>query len=146
VASTDWIVPGSTIYLDANIVVYFIERRDALQQGVIDILQAAVAAECRFVANEMVAAECLFGVFRSRRNWLIGAYETFFTESPLLMLTPIDGKLLLRAALVGATAGFALIDATHVVSAQDAGAAHLLTNDRRLRSHEGIKVVQLADL
>jgi predicted nucleic acid-binding protein len=146
VARTDWIQPGSLIYLDANVIVYFIERRDALQEKVADVLRDGVASGCRFVVSEAGVAECFFGVFKSGSSELLRAYEAFFREATLIELVNVDGPLLMRAARLGAGAGLKLLDAAHVVSAIEAGATHLLTNDQRLSQTQAVAIVQLAEL
>ncbi len=64
-AKTDWIKPRGLIYLDANVIVYFIERRDDLQKKVGDVLSAGAAAGSRFIVSEAGVAECFYGVFKS---------------------------------------------------------------------------------
>ena len=145
-ARTDWIQPESLIYLDANIIVYFIERRDALQEKVADVLRHGVASGCRFAVNEAGLAECFFGVFKSESRELQRAYEAFFRETTLIDLLGVDGPLLMRAARLGASAGLKLLDATHAVSAIEAGASHLLTNDGAMERTPGLAVVLLSEL
>jgi predicted nucleic acid-binding protein len=146
VTDTGWIAPGSLIYLDANVIVYFIEQRDALQAKVAEVLVAAVAVGCRFAVNEAGVAECFFGIFKTGSVELEQAYRAFFAEKALIDIREVNGPLLLRAARMGAEAGLKLIDATHVVSAIEAGATHLLTNDRAMVAWEGVGVVQLGEL
>lgn len=143
---TDWIRPNSLIYLDANVIIYFIECHDELQAKVTDVLRAATAANCRFATNEAGLAECFYGAFKMNSAPLQAAYSAFFGEAALIELTPVDGPLLLRASKLGAGAGLKLLDASHVVSATEAGAAHLLTNDGTMTRGAGVEVVQLGDL
>lgn len=145
-ARTDWVRPGGRIYLDANVIVYFIERQDRLQRSVAEVFAAGAHAGCRFVVNEAGVAECFHGVFRIGSADLEDRYRRFFADPMLIETSPVDGRLLLRAARLGAAEGLGLVDATHVVSALECGATHLLTNDRRMRSPVGIEIVQLGDL
>lgn len=145
-ARTDWIAPGGLIYLDANVVVYFIERRDAVQAKVADILRAAVAAGCRFAVSEAGVAECFYGVFKLESDVLEQAYAAFFEEAALISICVVDGPLLMRAARLGAREGLKLLDASHVVAALEAGASHLLTNDKAMGATAAIPVIQLSAL
>lgn len=142
-AIVDWIEQGSRIYLDANVIVYFIERRDRLQQMVADVLAAGAQAKCRFVTSEAGVAECLYEAFKIGSAELEDRYRRFFGDDTLLDVTPVDGGSLVRAARFGAEAKMKLLDALHVTSAIDADCRHLLTNDDGMTGKGRMDVVRL---
>ena len=136
----------STLYLDANILVYFIEGAPDLRARF--RLVFAQAGECgiALATSEMTIAECLRGAFRRRDRALVDVYRSLLGRDDLLHLVAVDVEVLTAAAKLAASCEIKLIDAIHVASATRANCQALLTNDQRLRAPEEVRVLRLDHL
>jgi predicted nucleic acid-binding protein len=140
------IAQARQLYLDANLIIYFFEREDDLQEKVALIFSQAVLAGTPIVVSEIGVAECLYGAFRLQSEALENKYREFFYDLPLIRVEPVDGEKLIAAAALGASKGLKLVDAVHFAAAVKTGCDVLVTNDRRFRSSHGVTIVQLGDI
>jgi predicted nucleic acid-binding protein len=140
------IAEARQLYLDANLIIYFFEREDVLQEKVALIFNQAVLAGTPIVVSEIGVAECLYGAFRLQSEALENKYREFFYDLPLIRVEPVDGEKLIAAAALGASKGLKLVDAVHFAAAVETGCDVLVTNDRRFRSSHGVTIVQLGDI
>ena len=137
---------AASIYLDANIIIYYMERDDELQQSVGQIIAKSVADGVSLFISEIGIAECLYGTYRPGREELSQKYIELFHEIALFSIIPIDGQRAMAAAKLGAEKGLKLVDAIHFVGAIETGSSVFLTNDARFKSSHQIEVVQLRHL
>ena len=140
------IAAASKIYLDANCIISFIERSDAFQQKIAELIRFATDQELGLACSEIGIAECLFGAFKFKSDDLAGVYHELFYDIALFELGPIDGERAIVAAQLGAEKSLKLIDALHFLCAIDMQCDVFVTNDERVHSSHGIKVVYLKDL
>jgi predicted nucleic acid-binding protein len=134
-------LPASPVYVDANIVIYYVERDDDLQRRIRARLAACADQGVRMVMSEVGQAECMYGAWRLESPVLEDAYRRFFDEVRLIDLIPITSAGLLDAARLGAQKQLKLIDAVHFHAAVETGCGTYLTNDRRIRGSHGVEVV-----
>ena len=134
------------VYFDANALIYFIEGAEKFQNKVEKLFRRFVEAGAFFITNEIAAAECLFGAYRSKRADLEGHYRKLLFETGVFEVAPISFSLLDNAAKTGAALGIKLIDATHVCAAIDHGCDALVTNDHRIRAGAGLRIIRVSDL
>jgi predicted nucleic acid-binding protein len=143
---TSKLPPARVLYLDANLIIYYFERDDALHDSVASLLSQAILDETPIMVSEIGVAECLYGAFRLQSAELEAKYREFFYELPLVKLIPVDGEKLIAAAALGASKRLKLVDAVHFQAAVECGCDVFVTNDRRFQSSHGVTVVQLGDL
>jgi predicted nucleic acid-binding protein len=134
----------SKLYVDANILIYFIEGNAEFQAMVARVFAEADARGAVLVTSEMSIAECLHGPFKRGDAPLVETYRAFFKDEELIALAPIVVPVLDLAAQVGADLGLKTVDAIHVASAMSAGCDALLTNDRGMRATEPLAIRQLS--
>lgn len=134
------------VYLDANIVIYILERPRAYE-AVMDEFMAAVA-ERRFtcITAELTATGVLAGAAKSGDDKAIERCLEFFESGDIVELARTERTAFLKAGLLRARSHITMPDAIHLMTALDCGAHIFLTNDKRLRSIKGIDIVQLQDL
>lgn len=140
------LIGASRIYLDANCIIYFIERTDELQGKVAKVIQFAGENDRHLVCSEVGVAECLYGAFKAKSRELEAAYKEIFYDLGLFELCAVDGDRVKAAAKIGAEKGLKLVDALHFVAAMEMECEIFVTNDERFRSSHGVEVVQLKDL
>ena len=101
-----WLDQTSRLYLDSNIVIYYVQGNDDRQKQVDGLLADALSCDIELFANEIVVCECLYGAYRLGRPEVEEAYRTLFFESGLVTVVPADFVCLMRqraSALPGAS-------------------------------------------
>ncbi len=137
---------GARPYLDANIIVYAVERYAAFA-AVLEVLAADMdAGKLVSVTSALTLAEVLVKPYELGRPELVQAYENFLEPDAGLHLEPIGHAVLRRAAQLRAQTRLRLPDAIHAATALHAGCTSFLTNDRAVKSIEGLPVRLLSEL
>ncbi len=134
------------VYFDANALIYYIEGAEEFQSRIEKLFRHLVQAGARLVTNEIAAAECLYGAYRSKRADLEVHYRNLLFETGAFEIAPVSFALLDSATKTGAALGMKLIDATHVCAAIDYSCDALVTNDHSIRTGEGLRIIRVADL
>jgi len=120
------------IYLDANIIVYIVERRSRYYEALLPVLQTAREGATRLFSSQLSLMECLVFPLRSGNQSLIADYYRLLFESDLV-LQPITLEILQQAALLRAQyPSLRTPDAIHWATAQALEVDYLLTNDASL--------------
>jgi len=134
------------IYIDANIVIYFLEGENENQERATALFRYAAENEIPLMTSEITIAECLYGVYRSGRDALKEDYTQLFYGVAPFHFIPVERRIAERSAEVGAKLKLKLIDAIHFESALEVGCDVFVTNDKGIKSTDSLKVVQLSDL
>jgi len=137
---------ASRLYLDANTLIYFVERADAFQAKIAEAVAWAVNSGTPMVVSEVGVAECLYGAYKLRSAALEARYLEIFDDIALFEIAPIDGERLRAAARIGAQKGLKLVDALHFLAALESQCDVFITDDARFRSSHGIEVVYVKHL
>jgi predicted nucleic acid-binding protein len=136
----------SRIYLDANIIIYFFERTDALQQKIGSIIADASESNVSLYVSDIGVAECLYGAHKAKSEILAQKYNEAFYDIAFFNLVPVDSERIITAAKLGAEKGLKLVDATHFLAAMEMSCEIFLTNDRRFQSSHNVQVLQISEL
>ncbi len=136
----------SRIYLDANILIYAMEKDD--EPGILARRWLMQAERGRMAAmtSELSLAEVLSHPIRHGNHCLISGYERLLESRPSLVVLPVDRPVLMKAAAIKARLGSLLPDAIHVATADVSGCEAFLTEDHRLKVPGGLRKVALADI
>ncbi|MBI1867414.1 MAG: type II toxin-antitoxin system VapC family toxin [Methylocystis sp.] len=135
----------SKLYVDANIIIYFIEGNAEIQSVVGRVFVDADGRGIPLVTSDISIAECLHGAYKRKNEQLLELYRSFFADDELIALAPVTASILDLSAQIGADYALKTIDAIHVASAIGLGCDALLTNDKGLRAPKQLAVNQLAD-
>ena len=133
------------VYLDANAIIYSIEKRPGYAQLLQPVWQAAQTAPIEIVSSELVLMECLVGPLKAGNSGLASAYEQLF-QQPRTRLLPISKAILRQAALLRATTKLRTPDAIHAATAQEVSCTLFVTNDAGFRGLSSLPLVVLDDL
>lgn len=83
----------SKLYMDANCIIYFVERSDALQQKISDLLLYAAEHSIGIGCSEIGIAECLYEAFKLGNPALEATYhEIFYDIFPSLSFAPLTAS------------------------------------------------------
>lgn len=133
------------VYLDANPVIYSVERHLVYGPLLEPLWRAAKANTIEIVSSELVLMETLVGPLKSGNTTLAHAFEQLFRQ-PRTRLLPITQAILREAARLRATTRLKTPDALHAATAHDAGCVLFVTNDAGFRGALSIPLVILDDL
>ncbi|HTG34323.1 MAG TPA: PIN domain-containing protein [Thermoanaerobaculia bacterium] len=138
-------IGAGPVALDSSIFIYYIEENPQYLQLVDPIFEAITEGRLEAVTCALTLLETLVVPLRTGNEVLARQYERFLTRSQGLHLVPIDSGLLRAAAHVRAVARLKTPDALQVASALSAECPTFLTNDGRIPSMPGLRVLQLED-
>ena len=133
------------IYVDANVVIYTVEKHPRYSPA-LRPLWSAVAADQRVIVSELILLETLVGPYRAKDSQLAADYETFL-RLPGVELVPISPSILREAArLRSQWPRLRSPDAIHAATAFSRSAVCLLTNDFGFRNISGLIVTVLDEI
>jgi predicted nucleic acid-binding protein len=136
---------GAT-YVDANVVIYTVEKHPRYAPVVRPLWIAADAGAARVFTSELVLLETLVGPYKAGAVQLAADYEAFLSL-PAIQLVPISQSILREAARLRATIPrLRTPDAIHAATARLHGVATFVTNDMGFRSVPGLNAVVLDDI
>jgi len=134
------------LYVDANIIIYFVEGDEAHQKMADALFEYAEENDIALITSEIAVGECLYGAYKRERIESVERFETLFEEVGIFHLVPVEMEIVKRAAQLGARHRFKLVDAVHVASAIETECDAFITNDKAIRSIPDLAVVQLSEL
>jgi predicted nucleic acid-binding protein len=127
------------VYLDTNIVIYFVERNPTWWPKVTARLARFRASKEEFAVGDLSRAECLVGPFKAGNEVLEASYRAFFAD-PDIRVLPMTAIVCERAARIRAVYRYDLPDALHLATAVEHGCGLFFTNDGRLARCKEITV------
>jgi len=142
VGLTDDLRPGP-VALDTAVFIYFIEEAPRFLPIVKPVFAAIDRGDLEGVTSGLTLLEVLVAPYRAGNFRLAERYEALLTRSRGLRLIDIDRPLLRSAALLRATVRLKLPDAIQIAAALAARCLVFLTNDRKIPSVPGLKILQL---
>ena len=132
------------IYLDANSVIYSVEKHPVYWLLLQPVWAAVNSTLVEIVSSDLVLMETLVGPFKSGDATLAAAYENLFKQ-PKTRLLPITHAVLREAAHLRATTKLKTPDAIHAATARQAGCTLFVTNDAAFRGLAGVPAAVLDD-
>jgi predicted nucleic acid-binding protein len=130
------------VYLDANVFITAFEQTGARSDHAWWILEAVEEGEIAGATSEISLAEVLVKPMERGATDLASAYDKMIATGPNFEVLPVRRDILTTAA--GIRAGrpsVRLPDALHIASAMALGCTFFVTEDRRLRVPEGMKLL-----
>ncbi len=126
-------------YIDSVIVIYFLERADALHARAAGWLAGFQAAGDHLAITDLSRLECRVGPLKSGDTLLLAKYDGFFAL-PDVHLLRLTTAVYDRATAIRAAYNIKTADALHLAAAVEHGCDSFLTNDTRLSRFAGIPV------
>jgi predicted nucleic acid-binding protein len=126
-------------YLDANIVIYFVEQHTTWGPKVKARLQTLRAAGDDVATSDLSRLECLVAPYAKSTAKLIADFASFFSN-PDVHVFPLPTPVFDRAAKIRARHRYSALDSLHLAVAVDTGCGLFLTNDVQLAKFPDITV------
>jgi predicted nucleic acid-binding protein len=127
------------VFLDSNVVIYYIECDPYWGPKVEDRLRKIAADKDMLATSDAVRLETLIGPFQSGDTAVLADYQKFFNSSGIQML-PVTAAVWEQAARIRAGFKLPVLDSIHLATAIEHGCGLFLTNDLQLANFEGMKV------
>ncbi len=137
--------PNGLVYLDANSIIYTVEKHPDYSPLLMPLWLAAQAKTLQIVTSELTLLECSVGPLKRNDAALLQDYQLALLGTEIRLL-PVTQSILLDAAKLRATVNLKTPDAIHGATAVQAGCSLLVTNDAAFRRVAGLSVTVLDDL
>ena len=138
----DDLLQSQRVYLDANVIIYLVEKNSDYHGLVHQILRELRLEGVDLISSELVVSECLMGAVRRDNEAVLLAYERFFDGDRFgIELQPVSARVLWTAPQVSVDFKLDLPDALHFATALDQGCDAFLTNDKGFTDGEPFPIV-----
>jgi predicted nucleic acid-binding protein len=129
--------------VDTAAFIYFIEAHPTYLPSLRPLFDAADREVLTIVTSAVTLLEVLVVPYRAGNQPLAQRYEALLTRGRGVILREIDRSLLRAAAQLRAVAGVRTPDALQLSAALAEGCTTFVTNDRRLPSLPGLRILLL---
>jgi predicted nucleic acid-binding protein len=132
-------------YLDANSIIYRVERVNPFYHLFDPIFEAAEIGSLRIVTSEVSLLECLVKPVRERDSALQALFRRVLAGTRETTLVPITRAILERAIHTRADCNLRTPDAIHAATSLELDCGAFYTNDRTLLRVADLRVQVLGD-
>ncbi len=136
---------GGVVYLDANGLIYSVERIEPYRALLEPMWQAVQEGDLTVVSSPVLVAEALVKPMRDGNREIEEQYREVFASGAISLLDA-SYEVFEDAARLRAETGLAIPDALHAATALRAGCSLFITNDDDFRRVEGLPTAILRDL
>jgi len=132
-----------TIFLDSAPVVYYIERNSEFFARARLFFQQINDGRVMAVTSPITVAECLYYPYKQAHTSLIQAFQSLLIQGPNTHFIPINAQIADQSAQLRAHYNLGFADALQIATALQAHCDAFLTNDKKLKRVQNIKVIVL---
>jgi predicted nucleic acid-binding protein len=137
-------VGRGAVGLDTVVFIYFIEEQPKFLPLIEPLFKQADEGKRELITSALTLLEVLVVPYRAGNHLLADRYEALLTRSRGIRVADLTRGQLRAAAQLRAVTGVKTPDALQLVAALTSGCTTFLTNDRRLPTIPGLRVLQLA--
>jgi predicted nucleic acid-binding protein len=137
------VLGSGPVGVDTAIFIYFIEENSRYLPLIAPVFVAADSGKIELIVSALTLLEVLVVPYRAGNVALAQRYEALLTRGRGIRMVDLDRNHMRLAAQLRAVTGAATPDALQLAASLAVGCSSFLTNDRRLPSVPGLKVVQL---
>jgi predicted nucleic acid-binding protein len=132
-------MPPMIVYLDSNIVIYFVEKHAVEGPKVANRLNRVHASGGSLAVSDLTRMECQVGPLKFGTTGLLADFNAFF-QLPTVTVLTVTAAAFDRAARVRAVWGFKALDSLHLATAVEHRCGLFLTNDAKLARFPDVPV------
>ena len=130
------------VYLDANIIIYLVEKHPLWGPKALARIAQLQAAGDQIDVGDASRLECLVGPYMSGDQAMLADYNGFF-QDPTVVVFPLSAAVCERAARISAAHNIKALNAPHSATAIEHGCGRFLSNDVPLQKFPLITVENL---
>jgi predicted nucleic acid-binding protein len=131
--------------IDTAIIIYLIEENQRFSPVIAPLFEAADAGELELVVSALTLLEVLVVPYRAGNIALAERYEAVLTRSRGVRMIDLTREHMRLAAQLRAASSVATPDALQLATCLASRCSAFITNDRRLPSIPGLRIIQLRD-
>ncbi len=131
--------------IDTALVIYLIEENQLFSAVIAPLFEAADAGELELVVSALTLLEVLVVPYRAGNIALAERYEAVLTRSRGVRMIDLTREHMRLAAQLRAASSVATPDALQLATCLASRCSAFVTNDRRLPSIPGLRIIQLRD-
>ena len=135
---------GRKVYFDTHIFIHVLNGTPDLSAPCVQLLDACAQGAIQGITGDLTLAELLVLPLRQNNAAAVAAVRELLIDDGAITLLPHDRATFERAAALRAHHGLKMPDALQMATALQAGAACLVSNDRRFPGVDGMECVSLA--
>jgi predicted nucleic acid-binding protein len=136
---------GQRVYLDTNIFIYVLNQTPGLAGPSVALLQACADREILGQTGNLTLAELLVKPLQANDAAAVAVVKQLLVTDGVIELLEHDRSCFEEAALLRARHGLKMADALHLATATRAGAACLVSNDRRFPTAGPVECIGLVE-
>jgi predicted nucleic acid-binding protein len=129
--------------VDTAVFIYFIEEDERFLPAIAPLFDAADAGKVELVVSALTLLEVLVVPYRVGNVELAARYEAVLTRSRGVRMVELTRDHMRLAAQLRAATGAATPDALQLAASLATRCSAFITNDRRLPTVPGLRIVQL---
>ena len=137
---------GQRVYIDANYLIYFLDRTEPYFDMVAPIFQACDRGDFMGFTGDAAVCEVMVHPYRNKSPSEIARGKSLFVREGFLTVLRHDADNFDLTAQIRAGANMRMIDALHYATAIQAGCRYLLTNDHDFKSGTTLEVIPISSL
>ncbi|MBJ6609810.1 MAG: type II toxin-antitoxin system VapC family toxin [Candidatus Thiothrix moscowensis] len=137
---------GKSVYFDTNPFIYFVEGHEIFFDAVKPLFEMIDRDEITACTGELTLTELLIKPCRDGTHDIIAEYEGLLLHSGYFSVFGLSMTTFLKAARIGGETLMRTPDALHMAMALENSCDFFITNDKRIRSYQGVTVIQVHDL
>ena len=131
--------------IDTAIIIYLIEENQLFSAVIAPLFEAADAGELELGVSALALLEVLVVPYRAGNIALAERYEIVLTRSRGVRMIDLTREHMRLAAQLRAASSVATPDALQLATCLASRCSAFVTNDRRLPSIPGLRIIQLRD-
>ena len=136
---------GCKVYFDTNIFIYVLNNTADYAQPCLALLQACADRQLIGLTGDATLAELLVKPLQANDASGVAAVRELLVTDGSIALLCHDRAAFEHAAHFRAKHGMKMLDALHLATALQGGAACLITNDRKFPRLAGLECLSLSD-
>jgi len=136
---------GGLVYLDANCIIYRVERVEPYLSKLLPVFEAATAGSIGLVTSQISLLECLVEPVRRNDRELEDKFRAVLLGSREIRTVAVMTDVLERAVRIRADHGLKSPDAIHAASAMESNVGAFYTNDPSFKRVGGLPVEVLKE-
>ena len=137
---------GQRVYIDANYLIYFLDRTEPYFDVLVPIFQACDRSDFMGFTGDAAVCEVMVHPYRNKSPSEIARVKSLFAREGFLTILRHDADCFDLTAQIRAGSNIRMIDALHYATALQAGCRYLLTNDHDFKSETALEVIPIRSL
>lgn len=131
------------VYFDTNVFIYALDGHEDYAPVLERLFSTIFDKGLEVITSELTLAECLVKPVKDGNDEAVQQFENHIQNSSMLAVKPVTRGILKSSAYARSQLNLKLPDAIHMATAIEYGCRTFITNDRKLRTPDGMVQIYL---